>query len=326
MEKVKWLFMLLIASIMISCNSSDDQSSNMIASYSSILSCEPSEVYQILSKQSAADIEMLYFQKVYLDNEFHEHEDSMLVFMGLKNGHLWLEGYKSNRKDWLDSPVTSDEIKTMTYTKAVSWTDNAVFDKEWRYKDYDGNLHVGTVTSFSDISLLINNSIPVIEYNVFAKENEKDRTFDMRCVTFGLSGKTIKNLSEYDTNLIKWYGDYLFIGDDCYSMDGEYQYTSFSGNIVSYYVGVSRECGIRKNDLMKVDLSQYGPTKWYIDNSQIAQKLNLKLGEKDYLRVNLKSKESENVYVYEVKVIYEDLNKDTETYEVRVDIDNGTLL
>ncbi len=318
--------MLLIASIMISCSRSEDQSSNGW-NYGNILNYEPSEAYQIVSKQSAEDIGMLYSQPVYLDNEFHsEREDSMLVFIGLKNGHLWLEGYKSNRKDWLNSSFTSDEIKTMTYTKAVSWTDNVVFDKEWRYKDYDGNLHVGTVTSFSGISLLINNSNPVVEYNVVAKENGKDRTFGMRCVTFGLSGKTIKNLSGYDTKLIKWYGDYLFIGADCYSMDGEYQYTSFNGDLISCYIGVSRECGIRKDALIKLDLSQYGPEKWYIDNSQIVQKLNLKLGEKDYLRVNFKSKESENVYVYEVKVIYEDLNKDTETYEVRVDIDNGTLL
>lgn len=319
--------MLLIASIMISCSSSEDHPSNVIVSYSSILSCKPSEVYQILSKQSAADIEMLYFQPVYLDNEFHEHEDSMLVFMGLKNGHLWLEGYKSNRKDWLDSPITSDEIKAMSYTKTVSWTDNAVFDKEWRYKDNDGNLHVGTVTSFSGIiSFLINNSIPVIGYSVVAEENKEDGTFNRAGVTFGLSGKMIKNLLLNDVKLNKWYGDYLLVGADCYSMDGEFQYTCKKTSMdVSDYIGVSRECGIGKHTIEKIDFSEKS-TKWYIDDSQIVQKLNLKLGEKDYLRVNFKSKESENIYVYEVKVIYEDLNKDTETYEVRVDIDNGTLL
>lgn len=318
--------MLLIASIMISCSSSGDQSSNgneIVDRYGSILRYEPSEAYQIVSKQSAADIEMLYFQPVYLDNEFHEHEDIMLVFIGLKNGHLWFEGYKSNRKDWLED-FSSSELKAMSYTKTVSWTDNVVFDKEWRYKDNDGNLHVGTVTSFSNISLLINNSIPVIGYSVVAEENKEDGTFNRAGVTFGLSGKMIKNLPEYNANLIKWYGDYLFVGADCYSMDGEFQYTCKKTS-VSDYIGVSRECGIGKHTIEKIDFSEKS-TKWYIDNSQIVQKLNLKLGEKDYLRVNFKSKESENVYVYEVKVIYEDLNKDTETYEVRVDIDNGTLL
>ena len=340
MRRLSFLFAICMIINFCACSSSSDEDMYYLNCAGS--GNDPS-TYELISGVSSSDIKLLCYNKVYTNSD---SSDSLLVFTGVKNNKLWVEGYHSDTKNWLSSTTEIRGRKLpWNVNKTFSWVDNQDIDREIRYRSYDGNIKVDSL-------------IKIIPSGIFCSKNEmaisyaKDYGYSNN-VIFGIkflgSGKTIESkltgkcditnspTYSFRVGYCYWWGnDYILISlynfntngktertSDCYTVDGQYQFscTTYPGNLI----GISRECGLDKSWPMKVNIVD-GTTIWSITEEQICQKLGLILGEKDKLVVSYDSKESETVYVYNVKVQWDDLYKGDENYKIRVNVDTGELL
>lgn len=304
-------------------------------------------IYELISGVSSSDIKLLYYNKVYTNSDY---SDSMLVFIGVKNNKLWVEGYHADNKDWLSTPIAINKGGLpWNVSQSFSWEDSEDIGREIRYR-VRGEIVTDTLQTIRPLGVFGSGENMALHY---IKEYDTNNDF-VKCylqgVKFFNSKKTLESkiisdriLSEYEIiispyikNCLSWTDNYIITSfsedntpynykekNDCYSLDGQYQ---FSCAFSPYgYIGISREYGISKQWPEKVNIVD-GTTVWSITEEQVIQKLGLTLGEKDNVVISYDSKESGTVYVYNVKIQWEDLYKGDEIYKIKVNIDTGELL
>ncbi len=319
--------------ILVSCSSSipTDESrtnSNMLVGSSEYAL----SLYEFIAGKDNTSIEKMTVNKVYINDE---HSDSLLFFCGLKNDKLWLEGYHADYKDWVsDIYKIMNGEQTCNITKFFSWTDKEVISKEMKEFPY----RYGT-------EIIIDTLSYVYPFKFFVSSNNNVCAFrlnykDGHCVNLikfvpsdlivpeDVTKDFIEYIYKWGTNYIvakRWhYQDESYI--DCYSMDGQHQY---SVNRVHFslpnFIGISRECGISKSLPSKCNLLT-DSIEWEITEQQIVDKLGLMLSGKDKIDVAFSSKQSDSIWIYKVKVLYEDLYKGDDTFEIKVDVEQGRLI
>lgn len=320
MRRLSFLFAICMIINFCACSSSSDETQNISISIDPRTGTNTAW-YEFISGQSSSGIDLMCYNTVHTNSD---SSDSLLVFTGVKNNKLWVEGYHANAKDWLAKDVVITEGKLpWQVTKVFSWVDNEDVDREIRYRNNQGDI----------ITDSLQYTIPI---TVFGLENnkviyyfKKYGTTGKYGIKFTSTGKAVESIN----GCYWWTNNYLFTSSivtttmqekyECYSFDGKFQFSTFK-NPYSY-IGISNKYGLFRYSPQKVNMID-DTIVWSITEEQICQKLGLVLGEKDELVVSYDSKESETVYVYNVKVQWDDLYKGDENYKIRVNVDTGELL
>lgn len=344
MKCIKPLLYCVLFPILASCGSSDPTDDSGSLNHVSVALNpfnDAEKVYKKITGQTNLSIEKMAYFEVSINDD---HSDSLLVFGGLKDDKLWLEGYHGDYKDWigdLDQIVYRD--KTCNVTKRISWIDSEVIPngiKEFRYRE-GTDIAIDTLSHVLPMRLFVSGNDSICIYSLFYANNDGiKRSFYL--VKFIPSCKNLPEVIQEDLiqSVYKWSTNYIIIGwykyaestrvEECYSMDGQLQYTvnfpkNGNGQGISNCIGISRECGISKTLPAKYNL-QAGCVEWEITEQQIAEKLGLALSGKDKIEATFSSKQSDSIWIYTVKVLYEDLYRGDDTYEIKVDINQGKLI
>ena len=308
--------------ILASCSSSDNPPIYSVAECFDWTNSE--RAYELITGKPST-IEKIRTNIVCINRDT---SDSLLVFSGLKDGKLWIEGYHSDQKGWTGINYLIDGKLPYNFTKVISLIDKENFQKEFRYRKW-GEIYIDTLSQIYINRLLISGNKSICHY--YSQYGGNDSGWHIGYIKFFPSGITLENIKSMN----QWTPDYIIVErlsdyvvspeiyNECYSMDGQYQ---FSAKLNPFnYIAVSKECGI-STFLPSKDNIVTGNCEWNITEQQIIDKLGLSLSDNDKISVSYSSKQSESIWIYKVKVLYEDLYKGDDTYEIRVDINQGKLI
>ncbi len=312
--------------ILASCSSSDNPPIYSVAECFDWTNSE--RAYELITGQPST-IEKIRTNIVCINRDT---SDSLLVFSGLKDGKLWIEGYHYDQKCWTGINYLIDGKLPYNFTKVISLIDKENYQKEIRYRQGE-EIIIDTLSYFYITELFISGNKSVCRYRSWYNPTQYNTYHEnghyIEYIKFFPSGITVE--VERFSEMSLWTPDYIIVNRlsdhnsyyDCYSMDGQYQY---SAKLYPFnYIGVSKECGISTFLPSKYNIAT-GNCEWNITEQQIIDKLGLSLSDNDKISVSYSSKQSESIWIYKVKVLYEDLYKGDDTYEIRVDINQGKLI
>ena len=287
--------------------------------------------YEIISGQSSSEIELMCYNTVYTNSD---SSDSLLVFTGVKNNKLWMEGYHADAKDWLANDIDITERKLpWQVTKVFSWVDSENINRKIIYQDgekkEDSLKFIIPIMAFGT-----GDNIAIYYYkNYYGGPVQKG-------VKFIRNGKTIETSIDeqgygqwIEVIGCYWWKDntiYINLGRrneykyDCYSLDGQYQYTF--KKIPQVFLSQEYGLGVDEYDNPYKFNWIDGTTIWSISKYDIIKKLGLDLGKNDRYEISYNSKESETVYIFNVNVQWAELYKKDENYKIRINVDTGELL
>lgn len=179
------------------CSSSSDETQNISISIDPRTGTNTAW-YEFISGQSSSGIDLMCYNTVHTNSD---SSDSLLVFTGVKNNKLWVEGYHANAKDWLAKDVVITEGKLpWQVTKVFSWVDNEDVDREIRYRNNQGDI----------ITDSLQYTIPI---TVFGLENnkviyyfKKYGTTGKYGIKFTSTGKAVESIN----GCYWWTNNYLF--------------------------------------------------------------------------------------------------------------------
>ena len=194
--------------------------------------------------------------------------------------------------------------------------------------------------------IVSDNDFAVKIENTYTDLNDSEKG-TLPFVVFSSGKKILPIQNSYVDFFKQWTNDYVYIKkrdllqysmptNEFYSKEGNLEYTYDAIGENNYdpelFEGVSRECGVGtdnsssiKFNLLKFDFEKK-QIIWIISYEQMQNKIGIEIGAKDHLMISLDSKLSDEIWMYKIKIKYDDLTKNDATYNLKVNIKKGELM